>query len=220
MKKKLSIIFFVLFAVSLIFTTIFFVPKYGEQRDGNIKVKATTGYYQIWMTTVEVNSDQSDGLPIVVINSDGSTSVTSAIPVHSLNLMIDYPQWRKIIFLNCLMFLILTAILYIAFVVKRKDVVKAKDVVKKLFKELKSTVINKNTLVIICILLVSAIILLSAALISAGIKQQTAAIVEQNKLNRYSYATNAAGVILTIDRQTGTVYDRNGKELYKLTYPK
>jgi hypothetical protein len=102
MKRIISTVLFILFACSVILTTVFFVPKYGTYRDGNTKEIAANGYYRVWDLTAEVESSSG-----TFVYSDGSSSSSKEI-----DLTIDYGQWCMITFAECAVLLLPAAVLY------------------------------------------------------------------------------------------------------------
>ena len=86
MRKLFSCSLVSLFIISVVLTTVFFIPKYGEYRNGNMKMYGGTGYYSIFTTSTEFNTlDQAN------VASD---------------LKIDYGQWLIITFAESVVFLL------------------------------------------------------------------------------------------------------------------
>jgi len=104
MKKTLSILLYLLFVISLIYTTFFHVPKFGEYTSGNSKLKAAIGYYNIAEVT-----------KALVINDFIIELTPSERRLNSnktLALEIDYQQWLIITFAECAIFLAPAIFLY------------------------------------------------------------------------------------------------------------
>jgi hypothetical protein len=99
MKKVIAILLYLLFIVSLIYTTFFHVPKYAEYRDGNTKERTATGFYNITETYKWAATSMLD-------NS------TSRRYETNVDLQIDYPQWLIIMGVECLLLLLPAVILY------------------------------------------------------------------------------------------------------------
>jgi len=97
LAKTFSAIFFIAFIISVISTTIFFIPKYATYRDGNTKELMGSGYYNIAV------SHKSFWLPTYVGNNHAYQKV---------DLQIDYGQWAIIAFAECAVLLLPAGILY------------------------------------------------------------------------------------------------------------
>lgn len=100
MKKRLFIIFFILFAASVILTTIIFIPKYGTYSDGNTKERTATGYYNLFQT----NQTTTTNIRLSEYSQNFETL--------NVNLQIDYSQWLMITFVECFIFLLPASLLY------------------------------------------------------------------------------------------------------------
>jgi hypothetical protein len=96
-KKTIAILLYLLFAVSLIYTTFFHVPKYAEYRDSNTKEKIGTGYYNI------LESYKSFYVPTNINNHSAN---------KTLDLQIDYSQWLVITFVEGIILLLPAVVLY------------------------------------------------------------------------------------------------------------
>jgi len=95
--RILSALFFILFAVTIIYITIFHVPKYAEYRDGNTNQRIGTGYYNI-----------SDTYKSLFIPTDGGKSGAFL----DTDLQIDYQQWLMITFVEGVVLLLPAVLLY------------------------------------------------------------------------------------------------------------
>ena len=85
-KKIASGIFMALFLSSVILITIFYIPKYGEYRSGNMKMRGATGYYNIFQTTATFST---------IYNQKTSS-----------DLQIDFSQWLILVVIESAVFLL------------------------------------------------------------------------------------------------------------------
>jgi hypothetical protein len=88
MKKTLSILFYLLFVISLIYTTFFHVPKYGYDKTSR---RTPTTFYNINTTLGYIEN---------------------TYPCLYANLQIDYGEWLIITFTECAIFLTPAIFLY------------------------------------------------------------------------------------------------------------
>ena len=99
--KKLVFVPLILYICAVIFTTVFFVPKYAEYVDLNTIQRISTGYYKL-----------SDLSLYCIYNMHYPNGTVAKQNQEKLNLQIDYPQWGMITFAESVLFLLPFIILY------------------------------------------------------------------------------------------------------------
>lgn len=111
-KKFFAWLLLAAYIVSVVITTVFFIPKYASYRDGNTKERTQSGYYQLWITQTNVKDEATSTQVTGKQNSDGSWSYSGTNPTISLDLTIDYAQWLMITFVESMLLLLPSIILF------------------------------------------------------------------------------------------------------------